>query len=447
MQQGLLFHALYAPESDAYIYQLSARLNGPLRLDEFANAWQRTVDRHTILRTFFSWDGLKQPVQTAIDQITFKVQELDWRTLSSAAQQEQLTAVMDADRRKPFDLSRAPLMRAILIRLSNESCYFIWSHHHLILDGWSISLVLQDVAAVYERLCAIGTLPSLHKVRPYVDYIDWLQQQDASRAETFWRAMFTAPLPAVKLISRVPLSVEQYRAETFQLHRQTTLSLISVARQHQLTLSTVIHGVWAILLARYNATDDVVFGTVVSGRPAILAGIESMVGLFINTLPMRVRLRPSDSLLDWFRELQLSAAAAREFQYTPLSSVQAYASCPAGSSLFDSVVSFDNYPPCGLLRRGLSDVQLDDIRDEIHSHYVVALKVVPGDELSLTLSYDSSRLYSSTAAGILRDIAGVLTRISIQPHVRLRELISSSGNVARGRPLVLMPFDEPFTLN
>ena len=449
MQQGLLFHALCAPNSDAYINQLSARLDGPLNVDAFVKAWQLTIDRYSILRTRFIWDDLRQPLQTFVENVVFSINLVDWRALSTEHQAKQLVALMETDRRQAFDLSHPPLMRATLIRLSEQTHRFLWTYHHLILDGWSLVLVLRHISIFYESACR-GETPTLKESRPYCDYINWLQRQDTTTAEAFWRRAFSPAPRCVPVRSLLqPSEREQYETQQIHLSSHLTASLNRFARDHHLTMSTLLHAAWAILLGRYNQADDVVFGTVVSGRPAELTGVDSIVGLFINTLPMRVALRLTDWLLPWLQDLQLYAASVREHQYTPLATVQAYASCPGGHALFDSFVCFDNYSIDPSLRYELADLRLSDIFEFGRSHYAVAFKAVPGRELSLTIIYDCARLYRTAVTGILNDLTALLTRITIQPHVRLQALMVPAHGATEPdrRQAVLGVFNEPFALD
>src|ERR1044071_2949916 len=197
MQHGMLFHCLYAPESEVYFDQFTCTLAGDLDVEAFTRAWQKVVDRHQVLRTSFVWERCEKPLQVVQRRVKLPLEQQDWRALEESQQQEQLEALIQADRDRGFDLSRAPLMRQILIRLSDDVYQFLWSRSHLLLDGWSNPLILGDVFAYYDAFRQ-GKALELPAPRPYQDYIHWLQRQDVGQAERFWRpvlAGFRAATP------------------------------------------------------------------------------------------------------------------------------------------------------------------------------------------------------------------------------------------------------------
>src|SRR5262249_9591351 len=261
----------------------------------FQQAWQKVVDRHPVLRTSFHWENLEKPLQVVHRHVQVPLDQIDCRGLTPAEQEERLQTYLQENRRRGFGLTQVPLLRLGLIRLAEESYQYVWSHHHLLWDGWSGPLILKEFLAFYEALRR-GQNLNLKPPRPFRDYILWLQKQDLNQAEAFWRKTlegFTAPTPLV--IDRLPgdRNGQPERAEEqhVQLSAELTADLQMLARKHQLTLNTLMQGAWSLLLGRYSGQESVVFGTSVSGRPAGLAGVESMVGLFINTLPVRVHVR------------------------------------------------------------------------------------------------------------------------------------------------------------
>src|SRR5258708_4232462 len=197
MQQGLLFHSLLEPESGFYVTQLSCTVSAGLNVAAFNEAWQKVLTRHPILRTAFMWEGIDEPLQLVRQQVQLSIEQQDWRADAENAQQEHFEHLLEADRGRGFDLSQAPLMRLYLIRVKDDAYRFVWSSHHILLDGWSSSLLLKEVFTLYEAFVA-GQQVRLEDVPPYRDYIAWLQEQDKSEAEAFWRetlAGFTVPTP------------------------------------------------------------------------------------------------------------------------------------------------------------------------------------------------------------------------------------------------------------
>ena len=415
MQQGILFHSLATPQASLYFEQLSCTLQGNLNADAFRRAWQRMLERHPILRTYFAWEGLKEPVQIVQQQATLPWVEHDWRSIPSVEQPEWLAAFLQRDREQGLQLAHAPLMRFALIRLSETAFQFVWSHHHLLLDGWSIALIFKEVIVCYKAFSS-GQDLSLEPLRPYRDYIVWLQQQNLAEAEAFWRSKlkgFTAPTPLQidQSLRRSLQAEERYEEQEFRLPESTTTALQGLARQSQITLNTLLQGTWALMLSCYSGDQDVVFGTTVSGRSASLTGSEAMVGLLINTLPVRVQTNPHALLLHWLQHLQTQQVELRQYEYSPLMQVQQWSEVPGGVPLFESIFVFENYPIDASLRQGDGSLEILNVRGFERTNYPLTVIAVPGRELLLRLVYDYRRFQPETIAGMAEHFQTLLTEM------------------------------------
>lgn len=422
-QQGILFHSLYSPNSGVYFVQQCYTLRGNLNIVAFENAWQQVVTRHTALRTSFYWENLDKPVQVVHHQVKVPLKQYDWRGIEPAFQQEQLEAFLESDRKQGFDLSQESLIRLTLIRLSDDSYQFVWSKHHLILDGWSTALVLKDVVQRYEVLCQGQNVPDTPS-RPYGDYIAWLQQQDLSKAEMFWRQVLSgiqAPTPLLSPHVNQPHPAE-YDEQQVKLSQTTTAALQSLARQHQLTLSTLVQGAWAILVSRYSREEDVIYGSTVSGRPADLAGAESMVGLFINTLPVRVKMDANTALLPWLEQLQAQLIEMRQYEYSPLVEIQGWSEVPRGLPLFESIVVFENYPVDRVLRESKVNIEIQNVTAFDRTNYPLTVIAIPGSELEFRISYDRNRFDCATITRMLGHFQTLLEGMATNPISRLKDL-------------------------
>ncbi|MBW4569114.1 MAG: amino acid adenylation domain-containing protein [Tolypothrix carrinoi HA7290-LM1] len=427
MQQGILFHSLAAPKSGVYFEQFSWTLQGKLNVTAFHRAWQHIVERHSILRTCFVWEGLKEPVQIVHRQVTLPWQEYNWQHLSPEEQQQKLELFLQSDRSSGFELKQAPLMRLTLVQLSDISYNFTWSHHHLLLDGWSVALVFKEVLACYKAF-SNGQDLYLESIRPYRDYIVWLQQQNLSEAETFWRQMlkgFTTPtqLSVNQGARKLLTQTDDYDEGEVKLSVVTTAALQSVAKQHQLTLNTLVQGAWALLLSCYSGQEDVVFGAVTSGRPSTLAKAESMVGLFINTLPIRVQVSPEEFLLPWLEKIKDQLVEARQYEYCPLVKVQGWSEVPKDLSLFESIVVFENYTIDASVRQRDINLEIEDFHGFEKTNYPITLIVIPGDELLLKISCDDSdRFDTDTIKRMLGHLQTLLEGMATNQQQRLGEL-------------------------
>src|SRR5690242_18119689 len=255
LQQGLLFHSLLAPRSGLYVDQFVFDLPGKLDVDALKNAWQQVIDRHAILRTSFHWENLSKPIQVVYKNVDFSLEVRDWRGASPAKQEKSLESLLNEDRQTGFDLSAPPLMRQILIRISDDSYRFVWSFHHLILDGWSSSIVKAELFALYEAFSR-GERLQLEQVAPFSDYIAWLRRQDLGAAETFWREKLAGlkqrnSLVPVRRPYGAPDSEIQRTHQELQFSSQLTADLRSSSRRHRVTLNTISLAAWALLVSRY----------------------------------------------------------------------------------------------------------------------------------------------------------------------------------------------------
>jgi alpha-ketoglutarate-dependent taurine dioxygenase len=393
VQEGMLFHNLYAPQAGDYVLQLNCLLERQLDVAAFERAWQSVVDRHTVLRTFFVWEGVKKPIQVVQREVALSLEREDWSGIEQSEQQRRLQTFLRKDRARGFNLNRAPLMRLMLIRLDEQRYYFIWTHHHLLLDGWSLPLIFREVFEAYEAVREAREL-KLDAPRPFRDYIVWLQQQDMTQAEAFWRQMMgglkTVPQLQIARTNEPPTQARQdvYHELRSSLPEATTAALQSLARQHQLTLNTLVQGALSLLLGHYTRSRDVIFGMTVSGRPPQLEGIESMVGLFINVLPMRVRLKPDQPLLDWLRQIQEQQMEMRQYEYTPLAQIPRWSDVPRGQALFETLLTFENYPINETVPQIGDRLNIQHHRIESKNNYPLTIGVVPGQQLQLWLTYD-----------------------------------------------------------
>jgi amino acid adenylation domain-containing protein len=423
MQQGLLFHSLAEPTSGSYFEQFSYTLRGNLNIAAFNYAWQQVLNRHPILRTCFVWGGLKEPVQLVHRQVTIPFLHHDWQHLSSDQQQEKIEVFLQSDRFQGFDLKVPPLMRLVLIQLSDNYYHFTWSHHHLLLDGWSVSLVLQEVLAFYKAL-STGQELSLLYSRPYRDYIVWLQQQNLSEAEAYWRQLLKGFITPTKLSEKKlkGISNDTYDEQALRLTAETTGALRSLAQKHQLTLNTLVQGAWALLLNRYSNEKDIVFGATVSGRPSAMPKAESMIGLFINTLPVRVDVDPEAFVLVWLKQIQTQQVETRQYEYTPLVKIQGWSQVPKGFPLFESIVVFENFPieELSLSQRSL-DLEIKYFRFFEKTNYPLTLRVIPGEDLLLEIAYDEG-FDTASIHRMLQHLETLLKAMAANPQQRLKQL-------------------------
>ncbi|BAY23347.1 amino acid adenylation domain protein [Calothrix sp. NIES-2100] len=421
-QQGILFHTLRAPESGVYVVQSCYTFSKNINIAAFKQAWQQVINQHPILRTSFYWKQYKEPFQVVNRSLQLPWKQYDWREFSVLEQQARLEEFLQTDRQQEFNISQSPLMRLTLIQVGKETYHFIWSSHHLILDGWSGAIVLQQVFQAYEALCEEQVV-SLLRCRPYADYITWLQQQDLSKAEAFWRKVlqgFTAPTQL--RVNSFASGATGYDEQSIKLSPATTVALQSLARQHKLTLNTVVQGAWAILLSRYSGEQDVVFGATSAGRPPALVGSESMVGLFINTLPVRVQVAGDELLISWLQKLQAQQVEAQQYEYSPLVQVQGWSEVPRDLPLFESILVFENYPVDASLKAWATEMQMHSVQSVESTNYPITIKAGVGKELSLEIVSDRSCFDTAIITRMLGHLQTLLEGMVANPQQSLSSL-------------------------
>jgi len=420
LQQGILFHSVAEPTSRMYFNQTLMTLGGELDVERFRRAFETVVERHAILRTFFVWEGVEAPVQVVEKSVDLPFEVRDWTGLSPDEREARIEELRRADLERGFDLKRAPLLRVFLLRTSPTSTDLLWTFHHILLDGWSMFRVLSELFALYDGR-PLGPVP-----RAYRDHVAWLHRQDRSRAEAFWRerlAGLQAPTPLPYEASPGSTSdEEEFATLPLALSRASTAALTAFAREQRITLNTILQASWALTLARFSGHDDVVFGSVVSGRPPELDGVEAMVGLFINTLPVRVAVEPAERVAAWLQRLQAESADLRELEFSPLTEVQAWSPLPAGTSLFDTIFMFENYQKDAELEDLSQSLAISDVRWFERHNYPIAALALPADELVLRIIYRTERLSEATIARVLKHWRTLLEGLVAAPDAQLADL-------------------------
>ncbi|MGH3903550.1 MAG: amino acid adenylation domain-containing protein, partial [Pseudonocardiaceae bacterium] len=423
-QAGMVFHALaHQADQQVYLERLAFILDGVDDVALLAAAWQHVVDRTPMLRSSVVWEGVTEPLQVVHRRVDLPVCHLDWRALPETARQEQLWQLLAAA--EGFDLATAPLARLTLARLSNTEVQLVWTFHHVLLDGWSAFQVLSDVFAHHAALQRQEGDHGLPSRRPFRDYLAWLKAQDDRPAEEYWRGVLSGLSAPTQLpYDRVPAQAHTSRSServSMELGVPESSRLYEFARRHHLTVNTIVQGAWALLLSRYSGERDVCFGVTMSGRPAELAGVDEMTGMFINTLPARVDVPRCAGVIEWLHELQAAQAESRRFDHLPLTRLQAYSDIPGGMSLFDTIVVFENYPifenyPSDDQAAAARGLRLRDLHAIETTNYALTATAYPGQRLSIALSYEPAVFDAGTVQRMASHLRALLVGILIDPQ-------------------------------
>jgi amino acid adenylation domain-containing protein/non-ribosomal peptide synthase protein (TIGR01720 family) len=439
MQQGLLFHSLYEPGTGVYFNQLGCRMED-VEVEAFQQAWGEVVQRHPILRSGFVWEGVKEPVQVVKRQVELRWREEDWRGMEEPEQRERWKRYMEEERGKDFDLREAPVMRLALMRVGEKSYYFGWSNHHVVMDGWCRQVVIGEVFSLYEGYRR-GERVELKKAGRYRDYIGWLKEQREEEAEGFWREElkgFKEPTrlgiekggeqPALGSGGEEDEREDEYGHIERVLSKELTRELEELGRQQQVTLNTIVQGAWGWLLQRYSGERDVVFGATVSGRSAAVEGIESMVGLFINTLPVRLQGGGEERVGEYLKRLQEKQAEARQYEWSPLVKVQQWSEVGRGRRLFEYILVFENYPvDKAVQERMRAGMNLEEVENTlIHNTYGLTVRVSGGEQVVLEAIYERGRFEDGEMERMVGQLGRVLEEMGrrVEGEVKDVEMLS-----------------------
>ncbi|MWC31379.1 non-ribosomal peptide synthetase, partial [Paenibacillus sp. MMS18-CY102] len=425
MQKGMMFHNLLDPQSGVYFENATFDLVGTFDEELFGESLKVLVKRYQVFRTNFI-SGREEPLQIIFrnKKAGFYVEDL--RQMNEAQRKEYINKFTREDKARGFDLAQGELMRVSILRTGEETYHFIWSFHHILMDGWCLSLLTQEVFYTYFALVGQRE-PKLAPVTPYSRYIEWLEQQDNEEASRYW-GEYVAGYEQQTLLPTANRQnkVEGYLAEELicSAGRELTDQMRKVARQHQVTLYTLLQSAWGIVLQKYNGNQDVVFGSVVSGRPAEIPGIESMIGLFINTVPVRIRTEPGATFAEAMRWNQEQATATRAYDTYPLYDIQNLTEQKQG--LINHIMVFENYPVQQKVEQLGSHDQasftIANVEMNEQTNYDFNLIVLPGEELHLCYKYNALVYDQTSVERIQGHLIHVLEQIVNNPNICVNDL-------------------------
>ncbi|MBM7459468.1 non-ribosomal peptide synthase/polyketide synthase [Rhodococcus coprophilus] len=409
LQAGLLFHTRLAAGSlDVYVAQLSLELAGAVDSDRLRAAVDAVVARHANLRTAFVHDETGDPVQIVLDRV-----EVPWREVHA----DERSAVLDAERAAPFDPARPPLLRAVLVRTGHDRATLVLTNHHLVLDGWSMPLLVREVLTHYLSRDA------LPDPVPYRDYLRWWHAQDEHRSLQAWAGLLEGVTEPTLVAPNAGDSFEDNPGEIgVELTAPLLTALTARARDTGVTVNTMVQVAWSLVLGRLLSRSDVVFGATVSGRPAELPGVENMLGLFINTVPVRVRLQPEDTVADLLRSVQDTQVSMLDHHHVGLGRIQ---HAVGAGTLFDTLTVFESYP---VDRAGFDEttdfagmrVTGIDARDA--THYPLTVMAILEPQLRLSVRYRTDLFDSATVDRLTQRLVGVLDTVATSPETRIGDV-------------------------
>ncbi|MEM8859940.1 MAG: amino acid adenylation domain-containing protein, partial [Chloroflexota bacterium] len=418
MQRGMLFHSISAPDSGVDVQHVSMTLNEPINLNKFRTAWESVTKRYETLRASFLWEGRRHTVSIIEPQVSLPITEVDWSQLTKDQQVEQYQSLVEIDRLQGFKLDKPPLMRVTVIRISENTTWCLWSFHHIILDGRSFPLVLKEVFVVYDALLD-GKAVNLKNSFPFSDYVKISEAYDHSKSEKYWKELlegFSSPTPLGLAFSKqkTPVASAAKNSVTF-LSDHAAQKLNAFARDIGVTLNTLIQGAWGLLLHHYTAQNDVVFGNTRSGR-YLYEPAKSSVGMFINTVPVRVKIDSSQSLVEYLRELRAQHISVREHESTPLPQIQKWSEVDTSEPLFNTLVAFENYELSNVLRRNGGKWLKRKFHYQGQTSFPLTLMAYSDNQIRLRLEYDPQIYKKETVGQILEHLKTMLQGMVERPY-------------------------------
>ncbi len=454
LQDGILFHSVSEEGSRSYFQQVSYRISGELDISLVKKSFQHIVSRYDILRTLFLYAGYKQALQVVLNEREIEFAYSDIRKEGTQKNREQTVRdYKEYDKNRGFDLTNDALIRVHIFRVDEGEYEFLWSYHHIVMDGWCIGIIITELVAIYQSMLQGADL-QLPPVTQYRHYIEWIGGIDKKASLNYWQSYLKgyeerATLPCLSTI--LPGDTYQLAHHRINLEQGTSRKIREVCGKLQVTVNTFMQGVWGVVLGRYNSCDDVVFGQVVSGRPAEIEGIEEMLGLFINTIPVRVKYTTSTSFQNLLESLQDGLIESTPYHYISLSDIQAKSYLK--QELFDHILVFENYP----VSEQVSKVQLQEdtnLQSKIQTHAVELFEqtnynfniiVLPGDRITIEFSYNSNlyspeivkqtaRHFKQVTKEVLKNIQQPVNEIAILTENEKEQLLYTFNNTSANYP-------------
>jgi amino acid adenylation domain-containing protein len=424
LQEGMLSHQAAGGATAVDLVQIVLNLPEALPAS-FGPAWAWLTRRHAILRTAFRWAGAGQPpVQEVADSLQPEIVREDWSGLAPAERDRQWTALLAADRARGIDLTAAPLWRVTVVQAGAKSHRVLFTFHHLLLDGRALVVLLPELFEATAALAA-GREPVMDAPIPYSRYLAWLQEQDTGASAGYWQAAlagFRAPTALPATSSRAAGTPAGPAKQVLTLPAERTAALRAFVAAHDLTMNTLVQGAWALLLSRCSGEEEIVFGAVRACRHGSVPGSANIVGLLINTVPVRVAVPPAGRVLPWLRGLRRQWLDLRAHEHVPLSAVRRWCEVPAGAPLFDTLVSYQE-PGWDEALRNLGGAWAQrTFETHNHTNQALAFDVAGGATLQLTLSYDPARFAPPAITRMLGHLATLLDGLAAQPDGALAAL-------------------------
>lgn len=429
LQEGILYHYLAEPQSHVYFEQLSLQLSGSLDIPIFQKAWAHVIDTNEMLRTVFRWEQIDNPVQIILRSKELSLKIIDLSTVDANEQEQRVEEIRIGDRSNGIDIRHEPFVITLCL-LQPSRAEMIINSHHILYDGWSNGIILKDFFGTYQELYD-GKSPVRQAKRKFGDYITWLRKQDKQQQNQYWGTYLQAYEPQAftsvfQKESGTREAGDSSGKETATLRVKCPPNVLgditSFIANHEVTLAALIYAVWGIGLQKYNRTNDVLFGTTVSGRTSDITDIQDVVGLFINTVPLRIASDSGDRVFELVQRTNKAMRAREPFENTSLVDIQSQLGLGAGQALFDSLVVIENYPLDQQTIHHCTALKTDGYRMFEMTNYDLTLNVLNFDGLAFEFSYCTDTFDESKIKRLSAHFMQLLSRAAGQPNIAVKDL-------------------------
>ena len=426
MQEGILFHSIADPKSGQYVPQTAMRISGAVDREKLKGVWQRTIERHAVLRSGFYWEEKDTPFQIVFKYVPLSWCELDWSGEDTSRHPGLLSELFETNRNEPFNLRRPPLVRIQWIRVGADEHILVLCYHHIILDGWSVQQLLDEVLASYcNETGHIASAPPT--VRSYGDYIGWLKKQDNANSIEFWKEYLSKTSGPTRFLRND--SASNFSRLSWNCPDDLFTAIKAFSHSSGCTLNSIMQSALALLIGRQTDRTDLIFGTTASGRPGNLSGSTNMIGLFINTLPVRITIVPDLPLSAWIADLQKRQAATLDHEYIPLREIQG-----SGASLFDTLMVVENFNTNSINHENLPFKTTPITFDE-RTHFPLTIWLTPQTEsMSVLVGYNPDNLAPQDVEAMINAFTEILSNIvsnaeeTVEAHLaRIEQMPAGTG--------------------
>ena len=423
LQEGILFHTLLDDESTTYITQYEMKFPEGINVDAFIQAWNLIIQRHTVLRTAFLYDKSSLPLQYVRKNVPIPIEVLDHSHLNSMQQEKEWLKLLGSDKKKGFNMNQAPLTRITLIKVGPIAYKMIWTKHHILWDGWSGQIIMGEVLDAYHNY--VNNLePQLFEEDQYQDYIQYLNSISEDREKTFWQEYLNAfeqptLLPFSKSKTDRNKGIGDYAQISLRLSENWSEQINNYAREQKITVNNLVQSIWAFLLSNYSGKEDVAFGITVSGRPSE-ENYHNKVGLYINTIPIRLNCNKELPIDDWLKNTQTQHAQILEYQFSAQKNIQHWGNI--NGDFFDSILVFYNYPLSEAAEKKTDKLKIEDVKVAVNTNYLLTIEASIREDFVVEFKWNESLLDRGYVEMIKGHFQEVLSQLIEESPSHLHEI-------------------------